>query len=54
MLFFIWNALEEKLSRNDMPVIEIYFNLIIKYLPYILKKCTLETVKNGKENLNPV
>ena len=50
MLFFIWNALEEKLSRNDMPVIEIYFNLIIKYLPYILKKCTLETVKNGKDN----
>ena len=50
MLFFIWNALEEKLSKNDMPVIEIYFNLIIKYFPFILKKCTMETVKNRDDN----
>ena len=46
MLFFIWNTLEKKLIGNETPIIEIYFNLIIKFLPYILKKCTLETIKS--------
>ena len=46
MLFFIWNTLERKLIGNETPIIEIYFNLIIKFLPYILKKCTIETIKS--------
>ena len=49
MLFYIWNILETKLKKKDIPTIEIYFNLINKYLPYILKKCTLETVKTRKD-----
>ena len=46
MLFCIWNALEKKLINNKTPIIEIYFNLFIKFLPYILKKCTLETIED--------
>ena len=38
--------MEKKLIENGKGFIDIYFNLIIKYLPYILKKCTIETVKN--------
>ena len=49
MLFLIWNALEKKLIENKTPIIEIYFNLIIKFLPYILKKCTIETIKDENE-----
>ena len=52
MIVCIWNILEETLIKNEKPIIEIYFNLIIKYLPYILKKCTLETVKSNNETDN--
>ena len=49
MIFFIWNIIEKKLIKNETPIIEIYFNLIIKYLPYILKKCTREAIKKTEE-----
>ena len=42
MIFFIWNILEKKLIENGKGFIEIYFNLIIKYLPYILKNVQLK------------
>ena len=42
MIFFIWNILEKKLVENGKGFIEIYFNLIIKYLPYILKNVQLK------------
>ena len=45
----IWTAIEKKLIKDEKPIIEIYFNLIIKYLPYILKQCTLDTVKEGRK-----
>ena len=47
-----WNALEIKLINKKIPIIEIYFNLIIKYLPFILKKCTLETIKDREKTEN--
>ena len=49
MIFCIWNILEQKLINNGTPIIEIYFNLIIKYFPYILKKCTLETIQSREQ-----
>ena len=49
MIFYIWNILEKKLINNGAPIIEIYFNLIIKYFPYILKKCTLETIQSMEQ-----
>ena len=48
----IWTAIEKKLIKDEKPIIEIYFNLIIKYLPYILKQCTLDTVKEGRKTEN--
>ena len=38
--------IRKKLINNETPNIEIYFNLIIKYFPYILKKCSLETIQS--------
>ena len=49
MIVCVWNCLEKKLIDNGQPIIEIYFNLIIKYLPYILKKCTLEAIKSREK-----
>ena len=49
MLFYIWNLLEKKLIDEGVTVIEIFFNLINKYLPYILKKCTMETIKSRND-----
>ena len=46
MIFLIWNTLEKNLTEYETPIIEIYFNLIIKYLPNILKQCSLETIKS--------
>ena len=48
MLFYIWNILENKLMKDGI-IIEIYFNLINKYLPYILKKCTIEIVESKEK-----
>ena len=45
----IWTAIEKKLIKNGTSIVEIYFNLIIKYLPYILKQCTLDTIKNEQK-----
>ena len=52
MIVCIWNILEERLIKDGIPIIEIYFNLIIKYLPYILKKCTMETIKDKSKAQN--
>ena len=48
MLFYIWNILEKKLMKDGI-IVEIYFNLVNKYLPYILKKCTIETVQSKEK-----
>ena len=52
ILAIIINSIAKLLINNGTPIIEIYFNLIIKYFPYILKKCTLETIQSREKTEN--
>ena len=45
----IWTAIEKKLIKDEKPIIDIYFNSIIKYLPYFLRQCVPDTVKEGRK-----
>ena len=48
-LIYLWNILEQKLNEEGVAIIEIYFNLINKFLPYILKKFTMEVIKSKEK-----
>ena len=48
-LITIWNVLEKELNNNQISKIEIFLNLIIKYLPIYLELYLTEQHKNDNE-----